>query len=230
MNAPAAPALAPLPDALPLAYRFPSEISAGADGTASVRWRTGQGPFGQTAFATPHPQVASILWQVDVFTPDECARIVELGRARPAQLGTDGQLLEPGRRISWLEPDEQTHWLYHRLGTLFVQANRLYGFDLVGFADPLKSVEEEPGLQEDWHMDLGGDETSLRKLSMAIPLTAPQDYEGGAPEFVGWGPQAQSRTQGSATFWPSFMGTRMTPVTRGSRCALFAWGSGLAFR
>ena len=37
----------------------------------------------------------------------------------------------------------------------------------------------------DWHMDVGADKLSLRKLSATIQLSNPDDYDGGELEFMG---------------------------------------------
>jgi PKHD-type hydroxylase len=132
--------------------------------------------------------------------------------------------------IAWIEPNEGNHWLFHRLGILFTEINKAYGFDMVGFVDALQYTEYGPDQHFAWHVDIGRDQTSLRKLSMTIQLSSPDEYEGGELDFVGLAPMPQSRLQGSATFFPSFLGHRVHPVTRGVRRSLVAWGSGLPFR
>jgi PKHD-type hydroxylase len=219
-------------DAVALQYRFPSEVRVSDAGVGSLAWRTGQGPFGQTTVASAHAGVSAVRWQQAVFTPEECAAVVATGRALPrldgrVELGDDSYRVS---HITWIEANDTNHWLYHKLGALFTQMNRHYGFDMVGFVDALQFTEYGPGQHFDWHMDIGNEQTSLRKLSVTIQLSQPSEYDGGELEFVGLGPTDQSRVQGSATFFPAFMGHRVRPVTRGTRCSLVAWGSGQPFR
>jgi PKHD-type hydroxylase len=219
-------------DALALQYRFPSDIRVSEAGVGSLAWRTGQGPFGQTTVASQNPNVAAVQWQPGALTPEECAAVVAAGRSLPmmdgrVELGPDSYRVS---HISWIEPQPEHHWLYHKVGALFTQVNRQYGFDIVGLVDALQFTEYGPGQHFHWHMDIGNEQTSLRKLSMTIQLSQPDDYDGGALEFVGLHPMEQSRTQGSATFFPSFMGHRVQPVTRGTRCSLVAWAAGQPYR
>jgi PKHD-type hydroxylase len=219
-------------DALPLLYRFPSDVRVDAAGVGSLAWRTGQGPFDQTTIASQNPHVSVVRCQPAVFTPEECAAVIAAGRAVPrvdgrVELGADSYRLS---HISWLEPVPENRWIYHKLGALFMALNRQYAFDMVGLVDALQFTEYGPGEHFEWHMDIGREQTSLRKLSVTVQLSLPEDYDGGELEFVGLNPVEEARAQGSATFFPSFMGHRVRPVTRGTRCSLVAWGSGQPFR
>lgn len=217
---------------VPLVYRFPSGYAPAQDGAVALSWPSGQGPFGQTTRAEPNATIAAVQWQPDALSPDECAAVIAEGKAQPrldgrVELGADTYRVS---HIAWIEPNERTNWLFHRLGVLFTTVNRAYGFDMVGFVDALQFTEYGPGQHFDWHVDIGRDQTSLRKLSVTIQLSADGDYDGGELDFVGLVPMPQSRIQGSATFFPAFLGHRIHPVTRGVRRSLVAWGSGLPFR
>jgi len=82
----------------------------------------------------------------------------------------------------------------------------------------------------DWHMDLGPGATSTRKLSMTIQLSGNDDYTGGALEFVNAPAMHEARAMGAATFFPSYLAHRVTPVETGTRRSLVAWACGPAFR
>ena len=69
---------------------------------------------------------------------------------------------------SGCEPAPEQQWLFHKLGVLFLDAGRRFGFDLEGFLDPLQFTEYGAGQHFEWHMDTGRDQTSLRKLSVTI--------------------------------------------------------------
>jgi PKHD-type hydroxylase len=219
-------------DAIALQYRFPSEVREQADGVGALAWRTGQGPFGQTTIASQNSRVSAVQWLASVLSPQECSSIVATARATPRIKGGLDLVADSERlsHITWIEPEPENHWLYHKLGSLFSQLNRQYGFDLVGFVDALQFIEHGPGERADWHMDVGPEQSSLRKLSLVLQLSHPDDYDGGELEFVGLPPVEQGRMQGSATAYPAFLGHRVRPVTRGTRCSLVAWGSGQPFR
>ena len=220
------------PSAPSLLYRFPTDVRIDHAGVGSLEWEPGTGPFALDWTAEPSAMLASVYWQPAAFSAEECEAVIAMCGALPSM---DGRAeLAPDRyrvsRIAWVEPQPDRHWLYHKLGALFAQANRRFGFELTGFVDALQFTEYGSGEHFDWHMDIGRDQTSLRKLSVSIQLTDPSEYEGGMLEFLGLGAMAESRERGSATFFPSYMGHRVTPVTRGVRRSLVAWGSGAPFR
>jgi len=103
------------------------------------------------------------------------------GTAGRVEIGADTYRVS---KIVWIEPDEATHWIYHRLGALFAQANRHYGLDLIGLVEALQYTVYGPEQHFDWHIDLGSGQTSARKLSMTVQLSDAGDYSGGALEFI----------------------------------------------
>ena len=71
----------------------------------------------------------------------------------------------------------------------------------------------------------------LRKISISIQLSRPEDYDGGDLELMyGTEPQKLDRTRGAFIAFPSFMLHRVTPVTRGTRWSLVAWILGTRWR
>jgi len=220
------------PDALELQYFFPSGTKVDDHGRGTVSWPDGTGPFGQKRYLEMNGHVANVQGIPQALSADECAIVTAMGTAQPrvdgrVELGDDAYRVS---HISWIEPNESNHWLFHKLGVLFKQVNQEFGFGIVGFVDALQYTEYGPGQHFEWHMDIGPGETSLRKLSMTIQLSTPGDYDGGVLEFVGLPTGEQARHQGTAVFFPSYMGHRVTPVTRGIRRSLVAWASGTPFR
>ena len=78
----------------------------------------------------------------------------------------------------------------------------------------------------------------VRKLSMTLNLTAPDQYKGGNLKFD-FGPHAgrsrfktckEIRPQGSIIIFPSFIHHQVTPVTSGTRYSLVIWSLGKPFR
>ena len=78
----------------------------------------------------------------------------------------------------------------------------------------------------------------VRKLSMTINLTTPDQYKGGNLKFD-FGPHAgrgrfktcqEIRPQGSIIVFPSFIHHQVTPVTSGTRYSLVLWSLGKPFK
>jgi PKHD-type hydroxylase len=165
-------------------------------------------------------------------SPGECAQVVAWGEGLPrnqgrVELGPDAYRVS---HIAWIEPRPENHWLFHRLAVLFAQANRHYGLELTGFVEALQYTRYGQDQHFDWHLDLGLGQTSARKLSLSLQLSGPAEYAGGDLEFVSLSPGAEARNLGTAIFFPSFLAHRVSPVTRGVRRSLVAWGYGPAFR
>ena len=76
------------------------------------------------------------------FSADECDRIVSLCEPEPAEPATLEGVEHVGTTrsssVSWLPADEDTWWIYDRLGELAVDANEHWGFELVGFEEELQ--------------------------------------------------------------------------------------------
>jgi PKHD-type hydroxylase len=80
-----------------------------------------------------------------------------------------------------------------------------------------------------WHQDFGGGIS--RKLSMAVQLSDPSEYDGGALQVMTSGePQSIPKKRGMIAVFPSYILHQVTPVTRGSRQSLVAWVSGPPFK
>lgn len=117
---------------------------------------------------------------------------------------------------------------------------RAFGFNLDLTYFDLQFTEylaEEQG-HYDWHIDTvpdrlkqnpGQDSIYDRKLSLSVLLSDPDDYEGGDLELICTDIENQ-RKQGAATVFPSFIGHRVTPVTKGKRYSLVAWIEGPKFQ
>lgn len=86
----------------------------------------------------------------------------------------------------------------------------------------------------DWHADqlFRQDPPYSRKMSVVIPLSDPNTFEGGDFEFRDTGsPDRQIHMQrGSVLCFPSYYSHRVTPVTKGTRYSLVCWFLGPPFR
>src|SRR5210317_271091 len=87
----------------------------------------------------------------------------------------------------------------------------------------------------DWHLDIGKNETSVRKISAIIQLSDEQDYDGGYFEFSiandkGDDNYYGTRKKGSLILFPAFLGHRVRPVTSGVRYSIVTWILGNSFK
>lgn len=129
----------------------------------------------------------------------------------------------------WILPDPEWVWLYERVERLFIASNQQFGYRISSFVDPILLADYPAGVGFDWHLDTVTGVTSTRKISLTIPLSAGEDYEGGDLEIAPFGTQPEARIAGNATLFPSFLCHRVTPIERGRRVALVAWVHGPAF-
>jgi PKHD-type hydroxylase len=213
------------------AYRFPS-IERDSAGQLALSWPAGARPFHAEMDLETNPSLHLIRSMAGAFSADECRRIVGLGNARPKMDGKTEDHRERYRasEVVWIEPGADAHWLYHKLAVLFNDANAHYGFELLGLLDPLQYTVYGAGQHFDWHIDVGGDAASLRKLSLTVQLTDGSEYEGGDLEFHDEVDRLQQRALGTATVFPSFLAHRVAPIVSGVRRSLVAWACGPSFR
>ena len=119
-------------------------------------------------------------------------------------------------------------------------ANRRYDFDLIGFTEDLQFTEYDgAGAFYTWHQDGLDGALAVRKLSMVVQLSDPDDYVGGELEFFALdGDESATasdrrvamRTQGTVVVFPSFEYHRVAPLRSGVRRSLVCWVGGPAFR
>lgn len=210
-------------------------------------------------FAPPeHPAFPPFIqWSSDapLLSPPECRELIALGNARGLGKGMIGNGANNAFR---LEPEYRTvltralyagaddvHWLYQRIRRLVSAANRdFFRFDLTGIEEGIQFLRydapEALGGQAGhykWHQDFGGGKSSLRKLSLVVQLSAPEDYEGCRLTFFTDRQYEPARGdgqsvigQGEAVLFPSWTPHMVTPITRGTRYALAAWICGPQFR
>lgn len=213
-------------------YLFPSSIGTDANGALALQWPDAGGAFGQSRPLAINASLPTIQCHPASLTPEECRQVIQLGENLPrtdgrVELGPDAYRVS---HIAWIEPRPDNHWLFHKLAILFAQANRHYGFELTGFIDALQYTKYGAEQHFEWHLDVGTDRTSARKLSMTLQLSGPQDYTGGELEFVSADTGEEAKQLGSATFFPSYLAHRVSPVRSGVRRSLVAWAYGPAFK
>lgn len=189
-----------------------------------------------TPYALP---VQSFAWWENGFTEQELNWLQEraIKADHQAQVGgvANADLAKIRRsRVSWLEKNQETIWLFEKLGEIASLLNaQYYRFDLTGFGEPLQLTnydQSEHGMYG-WHVDYGGNLRISRKFSMVLQLTDPSQYEGGNLQVLTSGePETIRKQRGLLAVFPSYVLHQVTPVTSGSRQSLVAWVSGPAFK
>ena len=166
---------------------------------------------------------------------EEIEVIKNIAKNYPMQSGTAGGKVRQGYRkskICWLPKNEETLWLYEKVGDMVKKANKIWGFDITGFGEDFQFGEynSQDNGYYDWHLDLGP-ESIWRKISLSIQLTDPKTYEGGDLQFH----KSQNYTtapkeKGTIILFPSYLCHRVTPVTKGVRHSLVTWITGPPYR
>ena len=127
-------------------------------------------------------------------------------------------------------PEPRFNWIFERISALALQANaERFGFDILGIYEPLQLADYGQDDFFQWHMDFGPGESSNRKLSLTVQLSAPDSYEGGDLQFMINDKTVDApRDRGTVVIFPSFVLHRVTPVTKGRRRSIVGWFSGHA--
>lgn len=217
----------------PLPVQLPASLLA-PKGSAETRHEQAGG-----GWALRQDHVDTFAWASDYFTPAELDNIVALGRRREFGHGKVGNGEEGGGRardsfVSWVYPSQDANWLFEKMAALISEMNaNHFGFDLWGLAEGFQYTEyHAPSGHYHTHVDrMFGN--PVRKLSLSVQLSAPDDYEGGDLQIITGGDDDYitiERDRGIIAGFPSFQPHRVTPVTKGTRCSLVAWVSGPPFR
>ena len=147
--------------------------------------------------------------------------------------------------ITWLNEE----WIYKEIRPYVHRANKLAGwnFDIVN-SEPCQFTIYNEGQYYGWHTDSSGwyyekekQNGLIRKLSVTVSLSDPEDYEGGLLEFdtrIQDEPNGKSNIvpckqilpKGSICVFPSFTHHRVSPVTKGKRLSLVQWNLGPEWR
>ncbi len=183
----------------------------------------------------PNDSINRAMMYDRAFSPEECDTVIQLARQISSQDGVLDANSESYRQVRkssvrFVDYEPGLQWVFAKLRNLALTANQAYRFEIVGFRERLQLAEYGVGDHFDWHMDMSGGATSLRKISISVLLSDPADFEGGDLEFFRTPARPQDRSRGAAAVFPSFLPHRVAPVTRGSRFSLVAWIAGAPFR
>lgn len=140
--------------------------------------------------------------------------------------------------ISWIND----WWVKKELEPYVKRANEMAGWNFnFTKSEASQFTIYEPGEYYDWHRDAqnypytqGEQKGLIRKLSVTVSLSNPEDYEGGFLEFARendfnkkyFYKVREILPRGSICVFPSYTWHRVTPVTKGKRLSLVQWNLG----
>jgi PKHD-type hydroxylase len=174
----------------------------------------------------------------NLFTPDECDRIVSMCSDKQFTNGTvvasDGYQPRINKNLV-IEKNPANEWIYQRLYEFAMSFNsekfRLNVDSYAGF-NSIQIAKYTYGGKYDWHVDVGPSlDTCFRKLSIVVQLSDESRYKGGDLQvgLIDEKADTISKNKGDALIFPSVVRHRVTPVTSGVRYSLVAWITGQPF-
>ena len=171
-------------------------------------------------------------WFGNGFSNDEVDEVVNLSKNFLFEKGTTVDSVQRDEvrksQIKWLPYDSSTEWIVDKLMEQIIEANNIWKFDISSILDNIQYTEYDGnGGHYDWHMDIGPNGISHRKISAVVQLSEPSEYEGGKLQIKN-GPGELDVPQGKGTvvIFPSFLLHRVTPLISGNRKSLVFWVGG----
>lgn len=194
----------------------------------------------QTGYLFPqkHTDAQNYYYFDDGFSAEDLDKIyTEVGEIPFMEATTIGGDNKKARSssIKWVPQNDQWQWLYERLTNMIIEANDiLWNFDLLSAPEQIQYTEyyASEGGHYTWHQDIGPEMLSLRKVSITVQLSSPDEYTGGDLEIWqgGEGPIVTPRGKGTVVIFPSYMMHRVSTVTTGTRRSFVLWAGGGHYR
>jgi PKHD-type hydroxylase len=169
----------------------------------------------------------------NAFSKEECQTIINIAKDKGLIKGTTkGESDVRNSKISWLYPVDNIDWVFRRVTDIILNLNeRFFKFDLFGLNEGFQFTNyEAPSGKYGKHVDRGMN-MDVRKLSISIQLTNPEEYEGG--ELYLYDDDkgiVMDKTQGTLIMFPSYVLHEVMPVTKGERNSLVTWVTGKQFK
>ena len=167
---------------------------------------------------------------------DIIQKIIDVGESlstMQAQVG--GAKVHEQTRIStlsWIHHNEKSKEIYDFVIDKIDRINYYhYGMKLYGI-EALQYTRYPLGGHYKFHNDITvRKEDYMRKMSIVVALSAPNEYEGGEFLLSPHGENAKSFRfdKGDVIAFPSYVPHKVTPITSGNRITLVAWAVGPKF-
>jgi PKHD-type hydroxylase len=171
----------------------------------------------------------------NAFSKEECQKIINIAKDKGLIKGTTFKESDiRDSKISWLYPADGIDWVFRRVTDITLNLNeRFFKFDLFGLNEGFQFTNyEAPSGKYGKHVDRSMS-MSVRKLSISIQLTNPEEYEGGELKLYDGDDDEASvmdKTQGTLIIFPSYILHEVMPVTKGERNSLVTWVTGKQFK
>ena len=134
-------------------------------------------------------------------------------------------------------------WIYKEIQPYINQANRNAGWNFEwDWSESCQFTKYKLNQYYDWHCDSwdkpyaepGPTQGKIRKLSVTVSLSHPEEYEGGYLQIAArreWNDThlcqvTEISPRGSICVFPSYTWHRVSPVTKGRRLSLVQWNLG----
>jgi PKHD-type hydroxylase len=170
----------------------------------------------------------------NAFSKEECQTIINIAKNKGLIKGkTNGESDVRNSKISWLYPVDDMDWVFRRVTDIITNLNeRFFKFDLFGLNEGFQFTNyEAPSGKYGKHVDRAIN-IPVRKLSVSIQLTDPNEYEGGELKLYDGEEEGNimSKEQGTLILFPSYVLHEVMPITKGERNSLVTWVTGKQFK
>jgi PKHD-type hydroxylase len=169
----------------------------------------------------------------NAFSKEECQTIIDIAKNKGLIKGTTrGESDVRDSKISWLYPVDDMDWVFRKVTDITLNLNeRFFKFDIFGLNEGFQFTNYvAPSGRYGKHVDRDIN-MPVRKLSISIQLTDPEEYEGG--EFYLHNDDKKilmDKTQGTLIIFPSYVLHEVMPITKGERNSLVTWVTGKQFK
>ena len=135
----------------------------------------------------------------------------------------------------WIATD---HWISGMMKHFVEVANKSYfNYEIDKWSDKIQyTVYDQEDSHYSWHCDIANSHYShnmIRKLSISLLLSDPDEYEGGEFQIMIMGDKDMKTMKppmGTAIIFPSTTKHRVRPIKSGKRISLVGWMGGPPFR
>ena len=172
----------------------------------------------------------------NAFSKEECQKIINIAKDKGLIKGKTKGVTKDVRdsKVSWLYPIDDMEWVFRRVTDIVLNLNeRFFKFDLFGINEGFQFTNyEAPSGKYGKHVDRSMN-IPVRKLSISIQLTNPEEYEGGELKLYDGDDEeaiTMDKTQGTLILFPSYVLHEVMPVTKGERNSLVTWITGKQFK
>jgi PKHD-type hydroxylase len=171
----------------------------------------------------------------NAFSKEECQKIINIAKDKGLIKGTTKGVTKDVRdsKVSWLYPVDGMDWVFRRVTDITLNLNeRFFKFDLFGLNEGFQFTNyEAPSGKYGKHVDRAIN-SPVRKLSISIQLTNPEEYEGGELKLYDGEEEGivMDKAQGTLIIFPSYVLHEVIPITKGTRNSLVTWVTGKQFK